>query len=169
MIHLGLVMYIFSVIFLCPFLSFSSVLVPIFPLPPLLPCFFLGMFSFNKATFSQQTLLHQLTHHCFMSWYRRHGGHPAAPSLACRFQSEHGGPARAGRQLPLPRHEALGHIRLRIHLLLLCSFFPVSPTCVLHLFRGCSLWPQSTSDWRTPDQHGLHKWAQLQDGVEHTQ
>lgn len=160
-------MYIFIVFFLCPFLCFSSVLVSIISSsspPP--SVFFLVVFSFNKATFSQQTLLHQLTHHCFMSWYSRHGGHPAAPSLACRFQSEHGGPARAGRQLPLPRHEALGHVRLRLHLLLLCPFLPVSPTCI---FRWCSLWPQSTTDWRTPDQHGLHKWAQLQDGVEHTQ
>lgn len=142
---------------------------PFLSLPSSLFLILLVMFSFNKATYCQQRILRQLPLHRFISLRSRHGGHPAALSLACRFQSERRGSVRAGRQLPLPRHEAFVHVRLRLHLLLLHTFLPVSLARVLHLLRRCGLWPQSAAGWRPPDQHGLRQHAQLQDGSRHAQ
>lgn len=94
--------------------------------------------------------------------HSRHGGHPAAPSLACWLQLEHSRPARAGRQPPLPRHETFVHIRLCLHFLLLHPFFSVSPTCILHFIRWCGLRHQFAAKWGAPDEHGIHKHAKLQ-------
>lgn len=130
-----------SSVFLLSFISLSISLSGSLTclLPPLLSPVLLVMLSFNKATYSQQRMLHQLSHHCFISLHSRHGGHPAAPGLACRFQSERRGPVRAGRQLPLPQHEAFVHVRLRLHLLLLHHVLSVSPACILHLLSQCGL------------------------------
>lgn len=97
----------------------------------------------------------------------RHGGHPAAPSLACWIQSEQCGHVRAGRQHALPRHEAFVHIRLRLDLLLFYPVLAVAHARYLHLPQRCGLQPQSTAERGTPDQPGLHQHAQLQDGAGH--
>lgn len=92
----------------------------------------------------------------------RHGGHPAAPRLACRLQPEQHGPAGAVRPPPQRRPEAPDHVRLHLHLIFLHPVLHVTLTCALHLPRRHGLWPQPAAERGTPDQHGLpeHAWLQ---------
>lgn len=135
----------------------------------LLPFILSGYCFSNYVKFSWQLIFELTRILAFSLSYSRHGGHPAAPGLACWLQSEHSRSARAGGQLPLARNETFVHVWLRLHFLLLHPFLPVSPACILHPFRWRGLWPKSTAEWRTPDQHGLHKHAQLQDTTRHVQ
>lgn len=154
-LHMGLSVCIFNVIsfslpvsqlFLISCSRFLSLFLSTFPLWFFSCCFLLT----RPHTVNRGYCISQ-TQHCSISLHSRHGGHPAAPSLACRFQSERRGPFWAGWQLPLPWHEAFVHIRLHPHLLHIHPLLPVSSTCIFHLFHWCGLWPQSTAEWRTPD------------------
>lgn len=165
--------YYFHFIFLSPVLCFSFYLICFslsltFPLPPLLSLVPFVLFSFNKVTYPQGYCIASPLHlPLSLSLLSRHGGHPAAPSLACWIQSEQCGRVRAGRQHALPRHEAFVHVRLRLDLLLFCPVLTVALLRYLHLPQRCGLQPQSAAERRAPDQPGLHKHAQLQDGAGH--
>lgn len=142
-------MYIFIVVFLSPVLRFSSFfyLILRFSLSLQLVLFLPSSLLFLSCCFLL-TRPHTVNKgYCIscrvtassLSLHSRHGGHPAAPSLACWLQSERRGPVRAGRQHALPQHEAFVDVRLCLHLLLLHPVLPVSLACYLHLPQRCGL------------------------------
>lgn len=92
----------------CLFLSYPPL--PYFFLPSSLRCLTRCFLSTRPHTVSRGYCISCGVTASSVSFRSGHGGHPAAPRLACRLQPEQHGPARAVRPLPQPRPEASDHV-----------------------------------------------------------